>query len=541
MLHYPTKNELIELQHYWTEREKREVDYLLREAETKQIWPRAYLNRETNKFYKPHHQDEYDFVTTDTPRYGLVKGGEGGGKSVCGIVKDLERLRRGCNGILTSPDLPHFKKSLWKEFRRWCPIEAVIESQRYRLNVEWQPSEAFEMVFYNDVGGYSTLLCGGIENPTSWEGPNVNFFHLDEARKISTPQALKVLDGRIRIPGPHGEPPQGWITTTPEMNWLFDYYGQVECTCKSCGEDFRGKPHKDEYGGHSGGIPGGEFNYVCPKCGNISLTTNDEWVKFKQDSLVITLLTIDNENSGNLESGYTDNRSQTLTESESNVLLRAEWESISDSAHFLPSMTLWDACRTEFPPLDKHTPIVIALDAAKGRLHSPSDCFGLLAASRHPANHANVALRFSQKWQARSGQKIDYDGTEENPGPGKMLERLAKMYNIVQVCYDPTELHYFAMTYAPKLGLWFEEIPQAMGTQKRPGRGIYDGQFLDLITQRRIAHDGDKDLREHISNANKKTDPEDRKVRLVKRNDSQKIDLAVCASMASGECLRLAI
>lgn len=461
------------------------------------LWPSVYRNSETKMVYTPHHNEEKEFVENNSPRYGLVKGGEGGGKSVCGIIKSLERLRLGMNGIMVSPDLPHFKKSLWKEFRRWCPVEAVIESQRYRLNVQWQPSEAFEMVFQNDVGGYSTLLCGGMENPQSWEGPNVNFFHFDEARRANDASALKVLDGRIRIPGPSGESPQGWITTTPAKNWLFEYFGPV--------------------------------------------VENDARLSFKNDARVITLFTEANERAGNLEQGFTAKRRQSLTEAEARVLLEAAWEDIDDVDKFLPSMTLWDACKMDLPPLDNHTPIVIALDAAKGRLHSPSDCFGLLGASRHPTEHNNVAFRFSYKWQAKSGQKIDYDGTDDNPGPGKTIERLAKQYNIVQVCYDPTELHYFAGIYSAKLGLWFEEIPQAMGNHKRPGRGVFDGQLLDLITQRKIAHDGDVNLREHISNANKKTDPEDRKVRLVKRSENQKIDLAVCASMSSGEVLRLAL
>jgi len=472
---------------------KRGVEIRLPSAKSAHEWPEVYTNSVTGKIYQPHSEAEISAVNSDSPRYVLFKGGEGAGKSVAGINKTLARLKRGCNGIMASPDLPHFKKSLWEEFRRWCPPGAVVPSQRYRLSGEWQPSDAFKLNFIN--GAF--LLCGGMENPQSWEGPNVNFFHLDEARRAPTPQALKVLDGRIRIPGPNGESPQGWLTTTPAKNWLYEYFGPV--------------------------------------------VDNDERLSFKNDALVVTLLTEDNERAGNLEQGFTSKRRQSLTETEARVLLEAAWEDIDDVARFLPSMTLWDNCKAELPPLDKHTPIIIALDAAKGRLHSPSDCFGMLAVSRNPNERDNAAFRFTYKWQARSGNKIDYDGTDETPGPGKTLERLAKMYNIIQVCYDPTELHYFAGIYAAKLGLWFEEIPQAMGSAKRPGRGMYDGQLLDLITQRRVAHDGDVDLREHISNANKKTDPEDRRVRLVKRSDGQKIDLAVCASMGAGECLRLAI
>lgn len=59
-----------------------------------------YVNRETGRQYKAHHPDELSFVQDDAPRYFLCKGAEGGGKSVAGIVKTLEKLRRGMSGIM---------------------------------------------------------------------------------------------------------------------------------------------------------------------------------------------------------------------------------------------------------------------------------------------------------------------------------------------------------------------------------------------------------------------------------------------------------
>jgi hypothetical protein len=58
----------------------------------------------------------------------------------------------------------------------------------------------------------------------------------------------------------------------------------------------------------------------------------------------------------------------------------------------------------------------------------------------------------------------------------------------------------------------------------------------DLITQRRIAHDGNPDLRAHIDHADKKVSSEGRQIRIVKRAQSLKIDLAVMLSMG---CARL--
>jgi hypothetical protein len=70
-----------------------------------------YVNRETGRPYTPHHEAERLFVYSDTPRRALAKGGEGGGKSVAGVIKDLERLSRGMHGIMGAPDFEHFKRS----------------------------------------------------------------------------------------------------------------------------------------------------------------------------------------------------------------------------------------------------------------------------------------------------------------------------------------------------------------------------------------------------------------------------------------------
>lgn len=396
----------------------------------------------------------------------------------------------GANGILCSPDFEHFKRSLWPEFRRWCPIECVVEKERYRFSADWEPSRPFEIHFMPEATkNLSTLYCGGIDDPGAWEGPNVNFAHLDEARRKKDAGALKVLDGRVRIPGPHGESPQLYLTTTPRKNWLYEYFG-----------------------------PAGK---------------DDIRVAFKADSLVVTLLTEDNERAGNLEAGYTQKRGQSLTESEKRVLLNAEWEDIDEAESFLPSMALWDAIQEKLPALGNREPLVIAMDGATGRTDSKSDCFGIVGVTRHPTRRDDVAARLAAKWQAQAGQHIDFEGTDERPGPLKFLRSLCKAYNVVQICYDPSELHYAAQVLNKESIAWLKEFPQ--GAQ----RGESDKQLLDLIMQRRLAHDGNVDLREHVSNANQKKDAQDKKLRIVKREESMKIDLCVCLSMATFESLRL--
>jgi len=398
-----------------------------------------------------------------------------------------------------SPNLPHFKRSLWPEFRRWCPWDQVVDAHQRYGKLEWEPHEPFNIVFKNGA----TLHCAGIEKPGSLEGPNINFAHFDEARHHPDANALKVLDGRVRIPGPDNEPPQIWLTTTPAMNWLFTYFGPVEA--------------------------------------------DDPFLSFKQAARDIVLLTVDNEI--NLFDGFAQARSQTLTELEARVLLEAQWEDLTEGQPFLPDMTWWDHCREELPPLRPHEPLIIGLDAATGRTSSVSDCFAIVGVTRHPdpAKADNsVAVRYAKTWQARPGGKIDYRGDEYNPGPERELLRLCGYdldgsgapafrqgsgYNVVAVVYDPTELHDMATRLYRAGVAFFREFSQGRL------RNEADRQLLDIVRERRVAHDGDETLREHVKNADRKTDESGHQMRIVKRYDSGKIDLAVALSMAAYQCL----
>jgi len=471
-------------------------------------------------------------VFSDTPRYALVRGGEGGGKSVAGIVKDLERIRRGMSGLLISPNLPHFKRSLWPEFRRWCPWDRVVDKHQRFGKLDWEPHEPFNIVFRNGA----TLHCTGIENPGSLEGPNINFAHFDEARHHPDEKALKVLDGRVRIPGPKGEPPQIWLTTTPAMHWLYTYFGPVIARCPTCGDVLidrsEGKP------------------WACPECGRQDgLEANDPFAAFKADARDIVLLTIDNE--PNLFEGFAESRAQTLTEREARVLLEAAWEDLSEGQPFLPDITWWDHCREDLPPLGQHESLVLSLDAATGRTATSSDCFAIVGTTRHPDPARvddSVAVRYAKTWQAKAGQKIDYQGTWDDPGPERELLRLCGYdmdesgtpvyqrgggYNVTCVVYDPTELHDMAARLSRAGVAWFQEFSQSSLRYES------DRQLLELIQQRRIAHDGNEEMRKHIYNADRKTDESGHKLRIVKRVDSLKIDLAVALSMGSYQTLYL--
>jgi len=469
-----------------TKQEQGQALAILRQITSDNGWPGVYINSDTGKPYKPHKAEEHQAVYSDTPRYILLKGGEGGGKSVAGIIKTLERLRRGMSGAMVSPDLEHFKKSLWPEFRRWCPWDCVVESQRYRQAVTWEPTKPFSLVFNNALGTQSVLLCGGAKESEvgAWEGPNLSFVHMDEFRRHKTAAALKVFDGRVRIPGPNDEPPQIFITTTPRKHWLYEYFGPLQ---------------KD-----------------------------DPRETFKRDSFVVTLLTI--ENAENLEPGFADKRAQTLTAAEARVLLNAEWEDIDTGQRFLPSMLLWDSCLAHIPPLTEHDPMILAMDAAVQNTMQ-ADCFAIVGVTRCPEDDEIVVVRFVQVWEP-SGHPIDFLGSETDPGPEMVVKMLAERYNIVCVVYDPFQLHDMATRLAREGVAWFKEFNQA-------GRRLEaDQQLLSLICQRRLMHDGNEILRQHIDNADRKLD-DNGKLRIVKREQRQKVDAAVALSMAAHQCLFL--
>ena len=457
-------------------------------------WPQeplSYRNRETGRTYRPHHSEEWDALTNRSARYILAKGGEGGGKTVFGLVRDFEFLKLGCDGILASPDLPHFKKALWPEFRRWCPWECVVPQHRRMANPEWSPNAAFTIVFINGA----TLYCGGMENPMSWEGPNVSFAHLDEARRAPTSAALKVLDGRVRIPKhlPGGVlQPQMWLTTTPRKNWLYEYFGPWE-------------EQRDDDGG----------------------VIEDPYAEFKHDSLVVTLRTEDNESAGNLAVGYTRKRAQSLTEAEARVLLGAEWEDIDDAVRFLPSMLLWSACedRDAIVVKEKEWPMIMVADAAVS-----GDTFGILAVCRDRRDKDKVVVQYEKEWRPAKRKALDYGAPG---GPEEYIRQMCQRHNVVNLVYDPYQMHDMATRLAREGVVWTRPFTQGADRLES------DKQLRDAIVSRRVLHHGQPALWRHIDNADIKPDPETRKLRIVKRAQSLKVDLAVCLSMGNYECLRL--
>lgn len=205
------------------------------------------------------------------------------------------------------------------------------------------------------------------------------------------------------------------------------------------------------------------------------------------------------------------------------------FQTIGDE-RFVSNILLWDACRDELPALQPHEPIVLALDAGVS-----SDSFGLIGVTKHPTKDG-YAVRLIHEWTPPRGGQVDFYGDESAPGPDWLIRNvIVPHYAVAQIVYDPYQLHSLCTKLVNDGVVWCQEFPQ--GTDRIEA----DKNLLDMIMARRIWHDGNEALRRHIDNANRKLDGDARKLRIVKREGSLKIDLAVTLSMALLSAQRLGL
>lgn len=215
-----------------------------------------------------------------------------------------------------------------------------------------------------------------------------------------------------------------------------------------------------------------------------------------------------------------------LTPNQFNRMHRNQW--VTSEETFVP-IEWWDACLDQkMPEITKNEPMIVAMDAAVS-----DDTFGLLMGGRHKDEENHVCVRYAKRWKPPKGGKIDFIGTKENPGPELELRRLIEEHNVIEVAYDPYQLHDLATRLSREGLAWFRPFSQTSD------RLVADSELRDKIRDRHIHHSGEVDLREHIQNANAAVDKEDRKLRIVKRMSKLKVDLCVCLSMAVHEIMRL--
>lgn len=199
-----------------------------------------------------------------------------------------------------------------------------------------------------------------------------------------------------------------------------------------------------------------------------------------------------------------------LTPSEFERMHRNQWS--ASSLAFVP-IQWWDDCKVVSLPDFGKASVVIGLDAARA-----NDSFALVVTT----SRANkVYVLYSRIWKPPLNGQIQFAEIEDE------LLRLFQVYNVVEVTYDPADMTSMSQRMNGKA--YWREFKQGQP------RIVADKLLYDLIRDRRIEHDGNLELREHIANADAK--PDDEKVRIVKRTEKQKIDACVALAMSADRSL----
>lgn len=203
--------------------------------------------------------------------------------------------------------------------------------------------------------------------------------------------------------------------------------------------------------------------------------------------------------------------------------VEGEFLDLGSIDHFLPSMELWDACKDDaLPDIGPHEPCILALDGSES-----DDTFPLVLISRHPLDPVRFAVRKCHIWTPIPGVVLDDALIEAE------IRDWCTRYAIQQIAYDRALIGQLIRRLttqtdggSPPIAVPVEKFNQGVD------RLVADKGLYDLITQRRIAHNGDPHLRAHIANANKKKDASGH-MRIVKRTHALKIDAAVATAMGA--------
>lgn len=191
-----------------------------------------------------------------------------------------------------------------------------------------------------------------------------------------------------------------------------------------------------------------------------------------------------------------------------------KWSASADQ--FVPD-EWWQSCLSEVPLYDENDPCIMAVDAAVS-----GDCFAILVLSGRN-NQQDFDVRYARAWYPKEHQKMDYMGEDS---PDSEIRKLVDRFNISEISYDEFQLHKMMTDYKNEMLAHVYAFPQGKD------RLISDKALQDSIRDRQVHHSGEPELKRHIQNADASTEGEKDKLRLIKRSDSGKIDLAVCLSMA---------
>lgn len=196
---------------------------------------------------------------------------------------------------------------------------------------------------------------------------------------------------------------------------------------------------------------------------------------------------------------------------------------ISSQQVFVPYVW-WQATEITLPTFDPSEAVVMGVDAAVS-----GDTFAIVGVTRRRVDGLDhYYKRFSHVFVPPPKGTIDYEEAE------KLIKALCQQYYVACVAYDPHQLHDM-MTRLTRQGVsWFYSFNQGAP------RLTADKMLYDVIKAGRLWHEPSP-IDAHIKNANAKLEGDGHKLRIVKRNEHDKIDGAVALSMAVHKLSELAV
>lgn len=155
-------------------------------------------------------------------------------------------------------------------------------------------------------------------------------------------------------------------------------------------------------------------------------------------------------------------------------------------------------------------PAILALDAGV-----KSDHFALTMVTRCPVHKEHTAIRYAYEFIPHP--EVSFAEVRAH------LDQMYADYNIVVTVYDRYALDDMAQGYATSR--YWEPFDQGAA------RLVADAGFRQRIIERGLCRIDHTALRDAVTGAGTKLDKDERKLRIVKRVASKKIDLAVASSM----------
>ena len=136
-------------------------------------------------------------------------GGVGAGKTAAGAYEAVKHAlgQPGSNGMIVAPTYNMLRRVTLTAFLDALPPGCIREHRMVQRCI----------ILHNG----SRIWYASADNPGTLDGTNLTWWWFDEAR-YGRPEAYYKLVARLREPGAILH--QGFITTTPEMNWLYEEF-----------------------------------------------------------------------------------------------------------------------------------------------------------------------------------------------------------------------------------------------------------------------------------------------------------------------------